>query len=177
MVNSPISSFKAFPADDTQVESIFQLDNYNLGGGLPKVKIPREFSSSNNKVDAFSSQRSHILPSSSTRVVYEGCEHTTKRPIEMGHDDILENFHLSNNTEEMNFGSFTATYGGHNRSSLEISQTPRSQTTAVLAPGNSLIHYRNKVGDLEQQHFGWPIGPRFSSNHLADRWTTMIEDS
>jgi hypothetical protein len=77
----------------------------------------------------------------------------------MGHNDFSENFHLSNNPEEMNFGSFTPTSGGHNRSSLEISQTPKSQATAILAPGNSLIHYRDKVGDSEQLHFGWPIGP------------------
>lgn len=108
------------------VESIFQLDNDNLGGRLPKVKIPREYSSSNDKVDAFSNRRSPLLPATSPGNVYEGSEHTTERHIEIGHDDILENFHLSNNSEEMNFRSFTPTYEGHNRSSLGISQTPRS---------------------------------------------------
>ena len=92
----------------------------------------------------------------------------------MGYNDILEDFYISNNPDEMNFGSFTPTYGGHNRSSLDISQTSRSQVTAMLATEKSHIHYRDKVGDSERQHSGWQVGP---SNHLADSWITMIEDS
>lgn len=159
------------------VESIFQLDNDNLGGRLPKVKIPREFSSSNDKVDFFSNRRSHPLPAISQGKIHKGSEHTTGRHIKTGHNDFSENFHLSNNPEEMNFGSFTPTYGGHNRSSLEISQTPRSQATAILAPENSLIHYRDKVGDSGQPHFGCPIGLWFlrTTCRIAGlRWSRIL---
>jgi hypothetical protein len=157
-VNLPIKttpSLKTCPADPAQVESTFQLDNDNLEGGLPKVKISREFSSPKNKIDSFSNWSSRPLPAVPTPHETHEVEQLLETYTGIGNELLSGNsIHLSG-LEEVDVEPTNFEHSIDNQQTVDQYHIDETQATEIIASSSHYAPCQNKYPGSDEQHLEW----------------------
>jgi ribosomal protein L35 len=146
---------KTCPADPTQVESTFQLDNDNLEGGLPKVKIPREFSFPKNKIGSFSNWSSRLLPTVPTPHETHKVEQLLETYTDTGNELLSGNSIPLSGLEEIDVEPINFEYGIDNQQTVDQYHIGEIQATEIITSSSHCAPCQNKYPGSDEQHLGW----------------------
>ena len=168
-------SSRSLTADNPQVESTFQIDTESLQGGLPKVEIPREYSTIKHKVNSFSRWSSHLRPIIDQVNKPQVAERKLVTYSEMNDGDLPETMVSLSRPEQKNRQT---PIGGHtmdNQQSLDVSHIPGSYAFTNMANCDIYSCYEECSGSGEQLLDLQPWVLVSQHYHLQDR-STMTDD-
>ena len=143
------------PADPAQVESTFQLDNDNLEGGLPKVKIPREFPFPEHKIDSFSNWSSRLLPIVSNPHETHEVEQLLETYTGIGDELLSGNSIPLSGVEEIDVEPTNFEHGTDNQQTVDQYHIGEIQATEIIASSSHYAPCQNRYPGSDEQHPGW----------------------
>lgn len=138
-----------------EVESTFQLDNDNLEGGLPKVKIPREFPFPEHKIDSFSNWSSRLLPIVSNPRETREVEQLLETYTGIGDELLSGNSIPLSGLEEIDVEPTNFEHGTDNQQTVDQYHIGEIQPTEIIASSSHYAPCQNRYPGSDEQHPGW----------------------
>jgi hypothetical protein len=122
---------------------------------LPKVKIPREFSSPKNKIDSFSNWSSRLLPAVPTPHETHEVEQLLETYTGIGNELLSGNSIPLSELEEIDVEPTNFEHSIDNQQTVDQYHIGETQATEIIASSSHYAPCQNKYPGSDEQQFEW----------------------